>query len=621
MRYDPIQSVKDAPPLMLNRIAACALLLACAASLARAQSIPVFTISTVAGNGTAGYSGDGGQATNAALTGVAGVAVDSNGNLYFSDDISLVRKVAPDGTISTFAGSLTPGYGGDGGPAKAALLNAPFRICTDAQNNLYIADNGNNRIRKVTPDGLITVVAGNGVQGYSGDGGLAVQASLNRPQDVIVDASGNIFIADYNNYVVRKVDTNGIITTVAGNGIFAYSGDGGPATSASIDGPSGIAVDANSNLFIATVDNRIRKVANGIITTVAGTGGIGYSGDGGPAKQATFSHPSCLRTDTAGNLYIDDRDNNAVRLVVVDGTIWTVAGNGTAGFGGDGGPATAATIDSPRGVAISSSGAVYIGDTLNYRVRLLAPIPSISASSIVSASAFGEFTSVAPGSWIEIYGSNLAADTRGWTGADFTGINAPTSLDGTYVTIGGQKAFVDYISPTQVNALIPSNVLTGTQQLTVTSPGGTTSSVNVTVNPVEPGLLAPPNFKIGGTQFVVAQFADGTYVLPLGAVAGLTGRPAVPGDILVIYGIGFGPVTPDISAGQLVGEANSLATDFHILIGGVECQVQYDGLAPSYTGLYQLNVVVPNVASGNQPLTLTVDGVNGTQTLFVAIGN
>jgi len=247
--------------------------------------------------------------------------------------------------------------------------------------------------------------------------------------------------------------------------------------------------------------------------------------------------------------------------------------------------------------------------------------PVVSSSGIVSASAFGEFTSVAPGSWIEIYGSNLATDTRGWTGADFKNdIDAPTSLDGTSVTIGGQAAFVDYISPTQVNALIPSSVAPGTQPLTLTYPGGTTASVNLTVNPVEPGLLAPPNFNIGGMQYVVAQFADGTYALPAGAIAGLPSRPAVPGDILVIYGIGFGPVKPDIPAGQLVGEANTLASDFHIFIGGEECQVQYDGLAPSYTGLYQFNIVVPNVATGNQPLTLTVDGVNGTQTLYVAIG-
>lgn len=248
-------------------------------------------------------------------------------------------------------------------------------------------------------------------------------------------------------------------------------------------------------------------------------------------------------------------------------------------------------------------------------------LPTIGVGGIVSASAFGEFAAAAPGAWIEIYGTNLATDTRGWTLADFSGINAPTSLDGTHVTIAGQQAFVDYISSGQVNALIPSNVPTGTQQLTVTTPAGTTAPYSLTINAVEPGLLAPPNFNVSGTQYVVAQYADGTYVLPTGAVSGLTSRPAKPGDIIVIYGVGFGPVTPDIPAGQLVGEANSLASDFHIFIGGQECQVQYDGLAPNYTGLYQLNIVVSSGLAGAVPLTFTVGGVAGTQTLYVAIGD
>jgi uncharacterized protein (TIGR03437 family) len=247
--------------------------------------------------------------------------------------------------------------------------------------------------------------------------------------------------------------------------------------------------------------------------------------------------------------------------------------------------------------------------------------PSINSGGIVSASAFGEFTSIAPGTWIEIYGTNLAIDTRTWQGSDFNGINAPTMLDGTSVTIGGLSAFVDYISPNQVDVLVPSNVATGAQQITVTTGVGTSAAYSITVNALEPGLLAPANFTIGGTPYVVAQFADYSYVLPTGAIAGLPSRPAVSGDIIVIYGIGFGPVTPAIAAGQLVGEANTLASGFQISIGGVPCQAQYDGLAPDYTGLYQFNIVVPSgIPSGAAPLTFTVDGVPGTQTLYVAIG-
>ena len=238
------------------------------------------------------------------------------------------------------------------------------------------------------------------------------------------------------------------------------------------------------------------------------------------------------------------------------------------------------------------------------------PPPSITPGSVVTASAFGAFTSAAAGTWIEIYGSNLAVDTRGWSVADFSGKNAPTSLDGTSVTIGGQQAFVGYISPTQVNALIPSNMPIGQQQLIITTPAGTSLPYNLSLSAVEPGLLAPPNFKIAGTQYVAALFADGTYVLPTGAIAGLTSRPARPGDTLVVYGVGFGPVTPDTPAGQLVGAASTLASHFTISIGGVQCQVQYDGLAPSYTGLYQFNIVIPSgLGAGPAPLTFTVGGV------------
>jgi uncharacterized protein (TIGR03437 family) len=264
----------------------------------------------------------------------------------------------------------------------------------------------------------------------------------------------------------------------------------------------------------------------------------------------------------------------------------------------------------------------FKGTAYNY-VQIYQPaLPPPSIGGVVSASAFGEFTSAAPGSWVEIYGSNLASETRGWTGADFTGINAPTSLSGTSVSIGGQAAFIDYISPGQVNALVPSNVGTGVQPIILMTAAGASTAFNITINAVAPGLLAPPNFSVGGVQYAVAQFGDGTYVLPTGAISGLTSRPAVPGDIIVIYGVGFGPVTPDIPAGQLVQFSNTLAYSFQIFIGGVAAQAVYDGLAPNYTGLYQLNITVPNVAAGGaMPLTFTVDGVNGTQMLSIAMQN
>ena len=251
------------------------------------------------------------------------------------------------------------------------------------------------------------------------------------------------------------------------------------------------------------------------------------------------------------------------------------------------------------------------------------PPPAIGAGGVVSASSFGEFTSVAPGSWIEIYGSNLAVDSRSWLASDFNGVSAPTSLDGTSVTIGGQTAFIDFISPGQVNVLAPSNVATGTQPMTVTVAGVASPAYSINVNPVQPGFDAPASFNIGGTQYVVAVFADGAYVLPEGAIAGLTSRPAGPGDEIVLYGAGFGPVTPNLPAGQLVQQANTLASPFEMSIGGVPvASIPYAGLAPGFTGLYQFNIVVPpNVGSGAVALTFTVGGVAGTQTLYLAVSD
>jgi uncharacterized protein (TIGR03437 family) len=248
-------------------------------------------------------------------------------------------------------------------------------------------------------------------------------------------------------------------------------------------------------------------------------------------------------------------------------------------------------------------------------------LPSINSGGIVSAGAFGAFTSIAPGSWIEIYGSNLAIDSRSWAGSDFNGVNAPTSLDGTKVTIEGQPAFIDYISPGQVNAQVPSNVATGSQQVIVTTASGSSSPYTITVNTVQPGLLAPPSFNIGGTQYVAALFPDNvTYVLPPGLIAGVPSQRAQPGDTIIFYGIGFGPVVPGIPAGQTVEESNTLASSFQIKFGTALASMTYDGLAPSAIGLYQINVVVPTIPSSDSvPLTFTLGGVAGTQTLYIAV--
>jgi uncharacterized protein (TIGR03437 family) len=245
-------------------------------------------------------------------------------------------------------------------------------------------------------------------------------------------------------------------------------------------------------------------------------------------------------------------------------------------------------------------------------------------ANIVSASGFGGFKAVAPGSWVEIYGTNLAPDTRTWTTSDFNGNNAPTVLDNVQVMIGGQKAFIDFISagPGQVNVQLPSNIISGSQlTVTLSNANGTSQPFSILVNPAEPGLLAPSSFTIGGTAYVVALLPDNvTYVLPTGAIRGVTSRPAHSGETITLYGIGFGPVTPNIPAGQIVRDVNNLAGSLQVFFGQTQAQVSFAGLTQGSVGLYQINVVVPNILANNLvPLSFTLNGVGGTQTLYTAV--
>ena len=585
-----------------------------APALCRAQG---YTITTAVGGGNPYYfagTGDGGNATSAGLGNPCyDVAVDGAGNLYVVAG-SLVRKVTTGGIISTLAGGGTSV--GDGVPAIQAELS-PTAIAVDTAGNLFIADSvfGTSRIRKVDTKGIITTVAGGAQCCALGDGGSALSAYLAIPWGLAVDTSGNLYIAQVdtsNNNLIRKVSSNGTITTVAGGG--AAAGDGGSATSASLAHPLGVAVDTAGNLYITEASgNRVRKVSkSGTIITIA-----------------AIDSPWHVAVDTSGNLYVTQSSGAAVQSITPAGAIATIAGTGAHGFSGDGGPAMSAMLDRPAGIALGSKGAIYVADATTgiARVRLLTPVaplttpPSITSGGIISAGAFGAFASVAPGSWIEIYGANLAANSRLWTGADFNGVNAPTSLDGTKVTIGGQPAFIDYISPTQVNAQVPSNVGTGLQPVIVTTTAGANAPYTILVNAAQPGFLAPSSFSIGGKQYVVALFSDGaTFVLPPGAIAGVPSRRAKAGDSITLYGVGFGSVTPNIPAGQVVQQTNTLAAALHILFGQTEAVVGYGGLAPNAVGLYQFNVVVPNVApSDTVPLTFTLGGVAGTQTLYIAV--
>jgi trimeric autotransporter adhesin len=350
-------------------------------------------INTIIGNGVPSYSGDGGPASAAEIYFPFCVIIGKNGDVFISDWVeNRIRKItASSGIITTVAGiGGFGGYSGDGGQATLAELDQPCGIALDSTGNLFIADEWHNIIRKVDDStGIITTVAGNGYQAggstggwFSGDGGPATVAELNRPQAVYVDKSENIYIADYYNNLIRKVtDSTGIISTIAGNGYGgwrgvgtwtgAYAGDGGQATDAELYGPAGITVDDSNNIIISDCwNNAVRMVKSntGIITTIAGTGIAGYTGNNGPATSAKVNYP-VASLDQYGNMYISDCNNNVIRLVTKStGIITTIAGIRTGGFSGDGGPATAAEL-APQFVMPDDSGNFYIADAGNNRIR------------------------------------------------------------------------------------------------------------------------------------------------------------------------------------------------------------------------------------------------------------
>jgi cysteine-rich repeat protein len=334
-------------------------------------------IATVAGTGARGFSGDGGPAPSAKLNEPLGAAVDGSGHLFIADTFNTrVRRVdAATGVVATVAGTGEQGFSGDGGPATSAQINLPYGVAVDALGNLFIADRINHRIRRVdAATGVITTVAGTGAFGFSGDGGPATSAQINAPRGVAVDGLGNLFIADWGNHCIRRVGAvAGIITTVAGTGEAGFSGDGGPATSAQLRLPSGVAVDGLGNLFIADSSNHVTRRVDAfteVITTVAGTGEAGLSGDGGPATSAQLNWPYGVALDGLGNLFIADQTNHRIRRVdAATGIITTVAGTGEAGLSGDGGPATSAQLEWPHGVALDGLGNLFIADSGNHRIR------------------------------------------------------------------------------------------------------------------------------------------------------------------------------------------------------------------------------------------------------------
>jgi uncharacterized protein (TIGR03437 family) len=725
----------------------------------RARKITNGIVTTVAG----GYVGppvgsavsDNVPATSAFLSAIGGIAVDTAGDLYIADYYFLptavsngvaleaaqvdgrLRKVS-NGIITTIAGSFgdTP----PGVPALTVQLNLPASLAVDSLGNLYIADSSNNIIRGVSSE-MIATLAGNRLLGSEGDGGPATNANLWNPQSVAVDPSGNLYIGDTGNGSIREVSrgiistavasvgevagmvvdaagnlyfadqsgntidelSNGAVTVMAGDGTLGFGGDNGPAATARMASPSAIALDGEGNIYFADTGNqRVREISHGVITTVAGNGTAGYSGDNGPATSAQldFSAPLCvalfscpypvyqfppgIAMDSSGNLYIADSANQLIRKVS-GGIITTIAGTGSPGFGGDGGLAVNAQFNNPSGIAIDAQGKIYVSDASNGRVRVLAPcvfsVGPYSAQSPVSGGSFtitvqtdapcpwavsglpnwineaapvqssgsesfmlmvaanpgasrvaniivagqpitlsqaatsgfapvilavinaaGGNPAIAPNTWVEINGLNLApaGDVRVWQTPDFIGNQLPVGLDGVSVQVNGENVYVYYISSNQINILTPADLGPGPVQVKVIVDGFASAAFTAQAQQVSPSL-----FAFGGGPYVTAVHADGSLIGPANLYPG-SSTPAKPGEIILIFANGFGPTSSPVINGS-ESQAGSLPILPAIRIGGITTSVKFAGLISP--GLYQFNVVVPASAlDGDNAIMASYNG-------------
>ena len=561
------------------------------------------SINTVAGNANSSFSGDGGQANLAQLSFPQGVAAGADGSVYFADsNNNRVRKIAPNGVISTIAGDGT-----------TTQLNAPEGVAVDAAGNVYIADSGNNLVRKVTPAGAVSTFAGNGTPGSTGDGGAASAAELNAPFGLTLDAAGNLYITEFTGDRVRKVSAaTGAISTVAGDGIGGYTGDGGQAVNAELDSPKAVAVDASGNLYIAdSVNNVVRRVTpSGAISTAVGTGGSGFAGDLGPAIAAQLNNPTGLAMDSAGNLYITD-GSTRVRRVYPDGIIVTIAGNGTRGFSGDGGLATNAQLSGPYGIAVTSSGALYVTDSGNNAVRLLAPLATTMSIGAVTNSASNLPGPISPGEVVTIYGSGLGPATLATMQIDPIFGRVSVSLAGVSVLFNGTPGPMIYAWNTQVAAVVPYGVTGPNVQVLVEYQGQTTAPVSVPLATSAPAIFT---LNSSGQGLAAAFNQNGTLNGP--------GNPAGGGSAVTLYETGEGQTSPGGTDG-LLGSATPPAPVLPVTatIGGIPAQVlSYGGIPGTVAGVMQLSVLVPGgLAVGNASIVVQVGSSSSQSGVTIAV--
>jgi uncharacterized protein (TIGR03437 family) len=749
---------------------------------------PTGILQSYAGDGKEGFAGDGDNAAVARFSGVAGLGTDSSNNLYVADaNNERIRLVTSAGIVSTIAGRVH--FSGDGGPASAAILHRPAGVVQAADGSIYFTDRVNHRIRKIASNGTISTIAGTGDPGFGGDGSPAAQASLYFPDSLTIDSAGNLLFVDQNQRRVRKITPAGIITTVAGNGDLAYSVDGSGALFSGFAYITGIAADAGGNIYLSEgAANRVKKVtaAGGLITYAGASNngrpsGSGFGGDGQAATQAVLADPGALALDAAGNLYISDILNYRIRRVeALSGTITSVAGNGKCcfssdgakateapvypygivadgngglwftdalgvryigrdgvinrvaggtnyGFGGDDQPANPNTAyNSPTGIFLNSSGEVLIADTHNSRIRKLQPndparmdivsgnnqtgttgsvldafiikltgkagigaagvpvsfvvtsgtaslstattstdasgqagiavtptkagaltvtatagavsavfsatikdpaVPPPANQPVISPGGIGQngfsvpaVQTISTGAITTIYGSNFLPAGSAIQVNSVSAGQLPNKFAGICVTFGGVKAPVFAVAATQISVEVPA-VAPGpvaVQVLRNCEEGSEAKSniLTVTAAPASPEFLYLST-AADGKNPVAALTAEGTFVGVAGSIPGANLRPAKAGDVLVVFALGLGATDPAQVTGVPASGAASVSLPVSITIGGVSLtapDILYTGVSPSFIGLYQVNLRVPdNVASGNQAIVIQI-GANRSPT-------
>jgi sugar lactone lactonase YvrE len=561
------------------------------------------TITTIAGGATSGSTGDGGAASSALLGTPQGTITDSAGNLYVADTANnKIRFVSSaTGKISTIAGTGVAGASGDGAAATAALLSTPHAVAVDAAGNVYIADTGNNKIRMVSAQtGFISTIAGTGFAGASGDGSLASVAQLSAPSGVAVDAAANVYIADTGNNRIRKITAqSGVISTLAGNGTAGYSGDGAAATAAGLNAPAGVWADLSGIIYVADSQNNVVRAispSTGFISTVAGTGSLGYAGDGAAATAAKLDTPSGVVTDAAGNLYIADTGNNTIRVVAA-GIITTAAGTGSSGFGGDAGASNIATLQTPGGVAVNGIGRIYIADTGNNRLRQV----DVTASTVTFSPQIVQTTSAKKTVSIVNQGNTTLTLTSLTIAGPFASDVSSTCIANATLAPGANcvlaLTFTPLLATSNTGTVTVTNSGAGAAKTIALSGTGLPQQTN---GPQTITFATLPNVPYGTSPITLT--ASSNSGLPVSY--SVSGPATLSGSVLTLTGVGSVSVTASQSGNANFTAATPVTQTFTVTKGALT--IKPSNLSISY------GTAIPT-------LTYTVSGLAATDTLTTAM--